>query len=148
MDFFEPQTMDGDTLRMLEGLVEESFKLKAEVNAANEVLKEKKALLSQAEDKIISYLEHYNKKDFLGESGKVSITKSYYPSVPSDARNRELFFNYLKDKGLFESFITVNPSRIKAYYNEEREKSGDPNFAIPGLTPFERKKLNRTKRRT
>jgi hypothetical protein len=54
------------------------------------------------------------------------------------------FYAYLKEKGLFDSMISVNSMKLNSFYKEEFElakERGEDDFSIPGLTEV---KLNPT----
>ena len=61
-------------------------------------------------------------------------------NLPATPEDKENFFSYLKEKGLFESLITVNSNTLNSFYMREWEtvkEHGDPeeamNFKIPGI---------------
>lgn len=57
--------------------------------------------------------------------------------TPKNNAERELFFEYLKEKGVYEDLRTVNSQSLNAFYKSELELAlgrGELDFSIPGIT--------------
>lgn len=147
MDWSNEKEMDDVTLSEFEQLCDKVFEQKEVVDELKDTLKTENAALTALEENVMAYLEKYGKAKHAGRLGTLSLRVESYPAVPKDPDKRAAFFAYLKKEGVFDGLITVNANTLKAYYKQEREAhEDDPNFAIPGLEPFERKTL--TKRRS
>ena len=56
--------------------------------------------------------------------------------VPKSEVEREAFFGYLKERGIFENMVTVNSMTLNAWFKQEMEaavEKGDVDFKIPGI---------------
>lgn len=77
------------------------------------------------------------KSSYDSSFGKIVIQKRFSVRQPKDPEEREKFFNYLREKGLFEDMVSVNSMTLNAYYKQELEtarQEGNFDFAIPGLS--------------
>lgn len=93
--------------------------------------------------KLAGMLKDLNEKSFECEFGRVTRVANFSVKLPDGERKME-FFEYLKSKGLFEAYATVNYASLNAFYKTEREnaiaeakKNGDAmgalNFSLPGI---------------
>lgn len=146
MDWSDEKDMALDTMKEFEALCDECFSMKAEIDDITQILKEKKAKLSERQEKVIAYLEEYGKTKHTGRMGNVHIKVDSYPPMPKDPTKKEAFMNYLKKQGVYEDMVTVNAQTLKGYYKAEMEANeDDPFFKIPGLDPYEKKTLGMRK---
>ena len=112
----------------------------AEHRRTKDDLESKKKLVNveidTLETRIIALLTEAELKTFQGQAATVTVTERMSVKVPRDPESREAFFNYLKDKGMFESLITVNSQSLNKFYKTEEEvavQNGEIDFKIPGL---------------
>jgi len=100
---------------------------------------EKKAVsekLEAAENAMLFMLEQCNLTTYKSPFG--TVTRKYRKSVkiPRTEEDRAAFFQYLKDKGLFDSYIGVDSRKLTSLYNEEFEAavaSGNSDWEMPGI---------------
>ena len=102
---------------------------KAELKVLNEEYEKVEAVLmaTMEQDEIVNFKSDY---------GTVYISTFDTVSMPQDDDSKQAFFNYLKDKGLYDSMISVNSQKLNGFYRRELEaakESGDLLFSIPGL---------------
>lgn len=112
------------------------------VRAEIDLLEEQKKPLNEEKDKlqssITAMLKEMGEKSFSCEYGTVSKVTEYTVTMPQ-GEAKEKFFNFLRERGVFESLATVNYQTLNAYYKEQWElaKQGDPmeamNFSLPGI---------------
>jgi hypothetical protein len=93
--------------------------------------------LETEEAKILKMLTDNDLKQFRCEHGLVSI--GYFTSVktPKTPEDRDAFFAWLKQKGVFMDTITVHSATLNALYKSEMEiaiQRGDVDFKIPGIS--------------
>jgi len=111
-------------------------KMKSEIKTLQEDLNRK-------QERIQAHLDQLGKTKHSGRMGTVSMKIESYPSVPKDPQKRQQFFNWLKEKGMFDDMITVNSNTLRSFYKAEKAAANeDPDFEIPGLEPFERVSLS------
>lgn len=89
--------------------------------------------------KILEVLKEEGKDSYKSEFGTVSISHRTSFKVPQSPEDRVLFFNYLKDKGVFDNLITVNSATLNSFCKVELEQAIEKgealDFAIPGILP-------------
>jgi len=139
------------TVEELNQLVTDLFELRARKDKLDEELKEMSAQVKSYEGKIIEYLDDLKLESFKGTAGTVSPYQKAAYTVPKTPEEREKFFQYLKDQGIFDSMITVNYNTMNGWAEKEYEAAkerGDIFFSIPGLgAPTITKILSKTKAR-
>jgi hypothetical protein len=122
-----------------ENLCDEAFELRESMDELKLQMKELNEELNRKQERIMAHLEQVGKVKHAGRKGSISMTVQSYPSMPKETAKKQVFFAWLKSKGLYESMITVNSNTLRGFYKAEKEASdNDPDFSIPGLEPFER----------
>jgi hypothetical protein len=99
----------------------------------------KKSITKQVEEaelKMVSLLNESGLKNFRCDAGLVSLAERLSVKTPKSPEDREAFFSYLRDKGLFDQMISVNSATLNSFYKNEFEAAkerGDDDFKIPGI---------------
>jgi len=101
---------------------------------AAEVLKEEKALLESMKAEGMAHLEGLERENYKSDFCTIYMKNNFSVKLPAEPHNREKFFNWMKDKGIFESKISVHSRTLVTMYNEFFELAQDPDFSIPGIT--------------
>ncbi len=107
---------------------------------ATKILNEEKTALKAH---ITGMLKEMNEKTFKSEFGTVTKVTDFSVKMPQ-GEDKEKFFNYLKERGAFESLVSVNYQTLNSYYKEQKElavaaakANGDAmaalNFSLPGI---------------
>lgn len=82
---------------------------------------------------------------YRGKAGTVSISTRQSVALPK-GQDKEIFFQYLKDIGIYEEVISVNSAWLNSFYKKEMEaarEKQDPFYVIPGLgVPFSKQILS------
>jgi hypothetical protein len=110
--------------------------LKAEYDQAK---LEASAVYQRMEDKkteLVSILEDEGRDSYKSPYGNFSFKYIETCKVPKETSDREAFFGYLKERGVYEDLITVNSATLNAFYKGEVESYGDE-FEIPGIIKSE-----------
>jgi hypothetical protein len=91
--------------------------------------------IAQCERQIVAYLTECRKTNWKVEGiGQVSIRNNFTVKNPKTPDDKKAFFDYLKERGLFEDLATVNHQTLNAFYKSERAQAeGDATFNIPGI---------------
>jgi hypothetical protein len=76
------------------------------------------------------------KKEF-----KVQLKIDKRARVPKSDEDRAAFFGWLKEKGYYDQYVTVNSQSINALVKQEAALSEDEEFSVPGLEIIEEVKL-------
>lgn len=98
------------------------------------------------------YCSVLDKKEYASEKvGKFSFKYEEGYSLGADDVNREKFFNYLKERDMFDTLITVNSQSLNSFVKDEvaaKEDEGDFEFVPPGVIRRDpRLKFSLTKKR-
>lgn len=118
-------------------LVERIFKKREEKELAEiEVTKINKEL-TELKAEAVAYLKELGQEGFKSPAGSISIRHLWRVGLPKTEEDRAKFFQYLKDQGVYEQYITVNSQSLNSYYMAEweiaRKEGRGMEFSIPGV---------------
>lgn len=129
------------TVDQLDGFVEQYRSLKECIEEQERQTGAAREELDKLGYKIMAILKTLNRKNYKSEAGTFTIVEKTRVSIPQTNEDKEALFRWLRDRGLYEAYATVNSNAINSLFNEEYEqvkRSGDPeqimNFSIPGLS--------------
>ncbi len=107
---------------------------------ARVVYEEKKRVASEAHaeyeakcQNIIQILSDMGLPRYVSKKGIFSYKAESSWKVPKTNEERELFFTYLKEKGLFDQMISVNSASLNSWAKQEEQAFEGLDFQIPGL---------------
>lgn len=125
--------------------VEEMDELAAEIQVHVNNIKELEAKikdinkeLTPLKAKALTYLKDMDRSSWhLPDGTQMNIKRDMRVAVPK-GESRQVFFEYLKEKGVFEDYATVNAQSLNAFYKAEmrsaEEEGVDPmTFSLPGI---------------
>ena len=93
---------------------------KAVVDAVKERQATEVKKLEEMKRKIMASMEEAEiEKQHIKGVGTVYRQQKFSWKVPKENEKREAFFGFLRDKGVFESMITVNSQTLNAFCKEE-----------------------------
>jgi len=125
------------TVPQFESLCQEIYNKRSILDGFKEEQKKLQADYDEACRTVFAYMVQYNKKSYpVSNRGTLIATKRLSVKVPQDPADKQTFFNYLKERNLFDAFITVNFQTINAFYREEQKQaidSGAKGFSMPGI---------------
>lgn len=125
------------TVDQLNGLIADMFKTKEEIAEINRGLVLKKKEFSAKKLHLVALLKDLGQKSFRAPSGLISIKQIWHVNNPKDGVDKTAFFDWLRERGIFEQYATVNSRSLNTLYKTEWEiakKSGEGmDFSIPGL---------------
>jgi hypothetical protein len=119
-------------IKDLDKLCEAYAEARAETARIAEEKKKAQATEDDLERTLLNTLEALEKKDYSSPSGKIYVSHKSSVKVPQGLE-REAFFEYLKDRGIFENMITVNSATLNSWYKEETSNLETGVLLIPGL---------------
>ena len=125
------------TVAELDQACEKLLAKKQELEAASEVVTNLQAEYTGLELKVLAHLEMFGKDRYQAASGMLSVVNKFSYKIPRTTEDREKFFQYLKEKGHYDSLISVNSQTLNAYCKEEMEAaalSGNIDFSLPGIS--------------
>jgi len=138
------------TVKELDELHRKLFDTKLEYEASKAATSTIYDDYKKLQEELAAKLEELGKSEYRTEDGmfKVRYTETFLtPKTPED---KESFYNYLRDKGVYEDMISVNSQKLNSFCKAEAEiaeQKGELDFQIPGikksapvLYPYVRKK--------
>ena len=124
------------TVNDLEGLIAQCFEQRAKYDELKDKASEEHEKLEQLQAKIITTLESLEMDSYKSKSGNFSYRYEESFQTPKDLESKKAFFDYLKEKGVYDTMISVNSKTLNAFAKEEikvAEARGELDFQIPGL---------------
>lgn len=110
--------------------VDALYALKNEISKKDKDFKERKSIL-------LNKLIAMDKKRYVAKKAQVSVTQKPYFSFPKEPVDRNKFFDYLKERGIFESTISVHATKFNSLCKEimdEQLLKGELDHGIPGVS--------------
>lgn len=134
----ETETKAPVTVADLDALVKEivslrtkSLKLNAELTTLNKDLEAKKI-------KMAGYLRELGRKSYKTDAGNFSLVEKWRVTLPKTAEDKLRLFDWLKERGLYETYATVNSNSLNSLYLEEwdiaKKEGRGMEFEIPGVS--------------
>ncbi len=127
------------TLTELDKLCREFADTKEAIRGLENERKEKESHLRDIQDRIMAHLSESGKHTYeVNGVGKLIMVSRTSVKTPKSPEDRAAFFDYLKNRGLFDDLITVNSQTLNAFYREELKnarENGQMDIDIPGLEP-------------
>ncbi len=139
---------DDITVKDLGEKQREVFKAKAEYEAAKQESNSLFAKFKILQSDHIERLESLAMKSYKTDAGNFSFTM--VESVSLDQENKDEFWDYLREKGLFNSMITINSATLNSWAKQEfaeQEESGSLDPQVPGLNkkpPFAKASMRKS----
>ena len=124
------------TIKELNDICESMYRLKAEIADLEAKASEKNDAYKELEAKVLATLEAHNLSNFDSASGKIIRQGRLSVKQPADPEAKKKFFDYLREKGIFEEMVSVNSKTLTAYVKKEIENAeaeGKIGFVPPGL---------------
>jgi hypothetical protein len=128
--------MDQLTMKKFQELCEHLIKLRDKKDEIEEVLKNGNIEIKACENKILEYMKEFGLPSFKGAFGTISIKNNKSVSQPQTPEDKEAFFDYLREQGIFEDMVSVNSRTLSSWANKEieaKEKEGVFGWTPPGL---------------
>lgn len=141
---------DEVTVHALDELVMKYKTQRDRCDQLKEVLKSESVNLEGIEKSVMAILGQIGRAYFDSPFGRIAIRQKKYWSLPRTVEERQAFFNYLKEKGQFESLVSVNSQTLQGYMGDLlREAELDGKLVEfekpPGLSdPFIRETISFT----
>lgn len=136
--FSKEEVKSSVTLEEMELLGKKILEGRAAVDGWADKKKEAEAEVVKYEQKMLEILHETSRTNFpLADGTSIYINRRLSFTVPKTPEQRAEFFNYLRDKGVFDNMITVNHQTLNSYCKAEFEAAtGRGELAsIPGIAP-------------
>ena len=124
------------TVEELKACAEAIFAAKNQKEEIEKELSSVNESIRTLENRCLEYLSALGLESFKSTSGTVTSSQRVAYTVPKTDTDRESFFNYLREKGVFDGLVTVNYQTLNGWAKKEYEaakEAGDLFFSIPGL---------------
>lgn len=131
------ETETFDSLGNARKLVEELYEARAEQDKRRDALAQQSEIVDELERRIINMLEAAEMDRLDGNNCYVLLGERTSVKTPKGNAERALFFDYLRERGVYEELRTVNSQSLNAFYKSELELAldrGEVDFSIPGIT--------------
>lgn len=107
-----------------------------EYDKASKQKKEAEELKRLLEGRMLDALEDHDLTRFDAFDSMFLVTHRTSVKTPKTPEEREQFFSYLREHGVFEDLISVNSNTLNSYVKSEEAlatERGEIDFRIPGL---------------
>lgn len=125
------------TLNDLEALCAQIATERSICDQISAVKKEQDRKLEDQERKLLDLLRALEKTSYQSKVGTFSVSHRLSVRIPGTPEARTAFFDYLKNRGLFEQMITVNSATLNSFYKNEfeiaKEQGDGMDFEMPGI---------------
>jgi hypothetical protein len=131
------------TLATVKLLAQTVIELKAMKKAADDAATEAQKAYDTACAQFYNVLEAAEMDRFDWSGHMLLRTVRSSVTVPK-GDDKLYFFEYLRNRGIFDELVTVNSNSLNAWFNAEQEaalRNGQVEFQVPGLTVWEYPKL-------
>jgi len=129
-----------DIKKLLSDILEAKSKYEEAKQVSTDLYKKYQGL----QFKMLDVLEAEDMKKFPGGEYNVSVSFRSKVKLSPIAEEKEQFFNWLKSKGVFYEYATVNPQSLNKLYKTELDlafANQHYNFSIPGVSEPELQKV-------
>lgn len=133
----DSQAKPAVTVSELDNLCKEIFEQKAKIKEVEDKLSDENKKLAELQMKATSYLTELDRENYKSEFGTLYVQNVWSWTLPKTDEDKAKFFGYLKEKGLFDKYATVNHasynSYLKAEFEAAKEDGRGMDFSIPGV---------------
>jgi hypothetical protein len=125
------------TVKELDDLVEAIFDQKAKIEEMNEAVSKENVALQRLEAKAVAYLEELGRETYKTARGTLGVKENWRFNLPQSDEDKLKFFNYLREKGVYDKYATVHSSAYNAFCKAEWEaaqaEGKGMDFSLPGV---------------
>jgi hypothetical protein len=127
------------TVEQLDAHVKKMAQLKAEITEKGAVVSKLNIEMARLEEQAMQYLKALDRKNYPTPFGTIYIAQNYQVKNPQTDADKAAMFTWMREKGIFDKYATVNNNSLKSLYKAEIEKVARENpedaliFSIPGV---------------
>ena len=136
LDSIHQANLEGVTFQQIQVMIKEFSDAKSDYDEASRQQKSCKEVMDNYGKRLLEVLKKHDVKSMPSPYGHVITSVRWSWKTPKEKSAREAFFNYLKEKELYDEMITVNSQSLNAFCKSELEtakEEGNIDFTIPGL---------------
>jgi hypothetical protein len=132
-----PEALAHVTVTDLDALVEEIFTQKVKIEEMGELVTLENKKLAALEAKGVAYLEALGRESYKHPRGTISIKESWRFNLPATDEDKFAFFTWLRERGLYDKYATVNSNSYNSLLLTEWEiaqhEGRAMEFSVPGV---------------
>lgn len=122
----------------LDQLISEIQEKRAISEAVKHELTQMNNEIGVLEQKAIAYLAELNRSSYKSPHGTIMVAEKWRFNLPNkDDGSMSKFFEYLRDKGVFEQYATLNSnsynSLLLTEWEEAKKQGKGLEFSVPGV---------------
>ena len=126
------------TVKALDEIIVKILELEAQMDAKDE----EKLVFSKENIKLealaVQHLKDLEREEYDSPMGKVSIKEKWSVTSPQTDQDKELLFGFLRERGIFTKYVSVNSKSLQSLYGAEWEaakaRGEGLEFSIPGIS--------------
>lgn len=129
------------TVEQLDGLVKEIVATRKAIETLEAQVSEHNKAYQKLQGRAVLFLKALGRENYQTPLGTMGIRKSISVKIPQNDLAKREFFEWLRNKGIFDRYATVNSQSLKSLYQAELEavERESPEealtFTIPGIEP-------------
>jgi hypothetical protein len=125
------------TVEQLDAIVEKIFEQRTKIEEMGKLVTEENKILAKLEASAVAHLEELGRESYKAPHGTIRINEKWRFNLPQSDEDKALFFEYLRERDLFDKYATVNSSSYNSFLNAEweiaREEGRGMEFKVPGV---------------
>lgn len=125
------------TVEQLDALIALLFQKKEEAKELEKLVTAKNVEISKVRADITAALKELGREDYKAAAGSVKLKTTWRVNLPQSDEDKQKLFDWLKERGIFNKYATVNSNSLNSLYMAEWEaakKRGEGmEFEIPGV---------------
>jgi hypothetical protein len=128
------------TVKDLDAHVAKIAELRKEIEASEAHTTTLNKQMMQLKAKAVACLRELNREDYKSPFGSISLKPVWTVKMPQEDRDKQNLFDWMREKGIYDKYATVNAASLKSLILAERQafidQGGDPLlFSVPGVEP-------------
>jgi hypothetical protein len=125
------------TVKELDELVEQIFAQREKIEEMDAAVTVENKILAALEKKAADWLDELGRDKFQSPKGTVYVQEKWRFNLPQTDEDKKLFFDWLRAKGIFDKYATVNSnsynSLLLAEWEAAKEAGEGMHFSVPGV---------------
>jgi hypothetical protein len=93
--------------------------------------------LALLEAKAVAWLDELGRESYKHPRGSIGVNEKWRFNLPQGDENKAKFFNYLRERGLYDKYATVNANSYNSFLLAEwevaKEEGRGMEFSVPGV---------------
>lgn len=133
----EEKPMEEITVSEIEHLCEVASQRERKIEILESELEEERQARDAVLQRVKSYLDYFGKRSYESGNGTIEIRTRTSFKTPKTEEQKVQFFDWLKERGIFWSLVSVNSNSLNSLCKQEMEaaQADGRSCAIPGIEP-------------